>query len=296
MGTSGTFGGSTNGLVPSWVDEPASPPAMDGQQGADMMYGNDGTDGLGQNGEPPLASPSAEPAKAYPPIPEIPTSSGLGGARGNVTRGARTSDERALRRGAGRYVQASGGGRAAASRMPNSRAVASGVAGLAKSFADQGPAEALRRFNLDSMAGAPAEDVFVALTEMLCPAGGSIDEAIARDALLETIADLAASGVGNFDELSKDDLREFFIGVVSRSIEGKILNEVGTNAFAAPLDISGIEYVQAMLHDFVVGCVRDEFDARGADLSDLGAAAIDSFVADLYCAALDLIEALGEDG
>src|SRR3546814_17116891 len=60
-----------------------------------------------------------------------------------------------------RYVSASGGGRAAASRMPNSRAVAGGVAGLARNFVNQGPAEALRRFNLEGMAGAPAEDVLV---------------------------------------------------------------------------------------------------------------------------------------
>jgi len=42
--------------------------------------------------------------------------------------------------------------------------------------------------------------------------------------------------------------------------------------------------------------VRDEFDARGTDLSDLDAAAIDSFVDDLYGAALDLVEALGDNG
>jgi hypothetical protein len=180
--------------------------------------------------------------------------------------------------------------------MPNSRAVAGGVAGLARNFANQGPAEALRRFNLEGMAGAPAEAVFVALTDMLCPAGGTIDEAIARNAMLETVADLAASGVGNFDELSADDLREFFIGVVSRSIEGKILNEVGTNAIAAPSDIAGVERAQTMLHDFVEGCVRDEFDGRGTDLSDLDAAAVDRFVDDLYSAALDLVEALGDDG
>ena len=180
--------------------------------------------------------------------------------------------------------------------MPNSRAVAGGVFGLARSFANQGPAEALRRFNLDGMAGAPAEDVFVALTEMLCPAGGTIDEAIARDAMLETVADLAAAGVGNFDELSTDNLREFFIGVVSRSIEGKILNEVGTNAVSVPADIAGVERAQNMLHDFVEGCVRDEFEVRGSDLGDLNGDAIDSFVDDLYAAALDLVKALGEDG
>ncbi len=180
--------------------------------------------------------------------------------------------------------------------MPNSRAVAGGVAGLARNFVNQGPTEALRRFNLESMAGAPAEDVFIALTDMLCPAGGTIDEAIARDAMLETVADLAAAGVGNFDELSADDLREFFIGVVSRSIEGKILNEVGTNAIAAPSDIGGVERAQAILYDFIENCVRDEFHAYGTDLSNIDANSIDRFVDDLYAAAHDLIEARGDDG
>ena len=113
--------------------------------------------------------------------------------------------------------------------------------------------------------------------------------------MLETVADLAAAGVGNFDELSTDDLREFFIGVVSRSIEGKILNEVGTNAVSVPADIAGVERAQNMLHDFVEGCVRDEFEARGSDLGDLDGDAIDGFVDDLYAAALDLVEALGEE-
>ncbi len=296
MGTSGTFGGSKNGLVPSWVGEPASPPAAAPANGEPDSADSGGTDTPDGGGDASTAPSEISPAQAYPPIPAVPTNSGLGGARGNMTRGARTSDGSALRRGASGYVRASGGGRAAASRMPNSRAVAGGVAGLARNFVNQGPTEALRQFNLEGMAGAPAEDVFVALTDMLCPAGGTIDEAIARDAMLETIADLATSGVGNFDELSSDDLLEFFIGVVSRSIEGKILNEVGTNAIAAPSDIAGVERAQNMLHDFIEGCVRDEFDARGTDLSDLDAGTLDTFVDDLYSAALDLVEAMGDDG
>ena len=91
-----------------------------------------------------------------------------------------------------------------------------------------------------------------------------------------------------------DDLREVFIGVVSRSIEGKILNEVGTSTVFVPVDIAGVERAQNMLHDFVDGCVRDEFETRWSDFSDLDAEAIDGFVRDLYAAALDLVEALGE--
>lgn len=288
MGTSGPFEGSKSGLVPSWVDEPASSPVSSPDDAGDGLP-DGGTDDDGGTMPPPDAE------TPYPPMPAVPASSGLGGARANMTRGARTSDAGAIRRGAGRYVSASGGGRAAARRMPNSQAVAGGVVELARSFANQGPTEALRRFNLDGMAGAPAEDVFVALTDMLCPPGGTIDEAIAREAMLEAVAKLAAAGVGNFDELSTDDLRELFIGVVSRSIEGKILNEVGTNAVSVPADIAGVERAQNMLRDFVEGCVRDEFEARGSELGDLDGNAIDSFVEDLYAAALELIMVLGDD-
>ena len=168
------------------------------------------------------------------------------------------------------------------------------VAGLARSFTDEGPAGALRRFDLAGLAGAPAEDVFVALTDMLCPPGGTIDEAVARDAMLETIAALAAGGVGNFDELTVDDLREFFIGYVARSITGKILNEVGTNAVSAPSDLAGVERAQRMLNDFVERCVRDEFEATMVGLTDLDEQAVDAFVGDLYGSALDLVQALAE--
>ncbi|MDE3021534.1 MAG: hypothetical protein KGI54_06700 [Pseudomonadota bacterium] len=121
-----------------------------------------------------------------------------------------------------------------------------------------------------------------------------IDEAIARDAMLETVAALAADGVGDFDELTAEDLQEFFIGVVTRSIEGKILNEVGTNAIRLPPDVAAVERAQRMLHDFVDGCVRDRFAASGANLAEINNEQIDRFVSDLYVAAFDLIQTLGE--
>ena len=113
--------------------------------------------------------------------------------------------------------------------------------------------------------------------------------------MLETVADLAAAGVGNFDELSTDDLRELFVGVVSRSIEGKILNEVGTNA----VSVSGRPRGRPSGHRACCmissrDAYADEFEERGTDLGDLDGDAIDSFVDDLYAAALDLIQALGE--
>ena len=51
MGTSGTFGGSKSGLVPSWVDEPASPPAVSPDNAEPDAADGDGTNGPDDNGE-----------------------------------------------------------------------------------------------------------------------------------------------------------------------------------------------------------------------------------------------------
>lgn len=283
MGTSGTFGGSKSGLVPSWADDPTPMPSANPNDDTETLEGN----GDGGKNDPALP-------KVYPPLSPPHVGSGLGGARGNLTRGSRTSDERAIRRGVGKYVVASGGGRGAARRMPSSRAVAGGIAGLARSFAAQGPTAALKLFNLEGLAGAPAVDVFVALTDALCPPGGTIDEAIARDAMLETVAALAAEGIGNFDALTSEDLQEFFIGVVCRSIEGKILNEVGTNSIRVSPDLATVERAQNMLHDFVNGCVRDMFAGTGVNLTDITSQQIDDFISSLYAATFDLMRTLGD--
>lgn len=280
MGTSGSFGGSKTGLVPSWIDDPPAMPVA-------APEGGESPDGSGD-------SDGEVSSTTYPPLQPASAGAGLGNARGSLTRGARTSDGRAIRRGAGRYVAASGGGRGASRRMSNSRATAGGLASLARTFATQGPAEALRPFNLDGLAGAPAVDVFVALTDALCPPGGTIDEAVARDAMLETIAAMAAEGVGNFDDMTPADLQEFFIGVVSRSIEGKILNEVGTNSIRVSPDLTSVERVQRMLHEFVEGCVRDRFSSFGSNLADVTGQQIDDFVFDLYEAAFNLMQAMGD--
>ncbi len=291
MGTSGPRDPLTKVLVPTFVDDPPTEPAASPQDEGELDDDGDGTDDGSEAG-----SGAEEGDSGRVVYPEISPTTGatLGGARGNLTRGARTSDARAIMRGAGQYVRASGGGAGVARSMQSSRMAAGGVAAVARAFAERGPEEALRRFDLETLAGAPAEDVFVALTDALCPPGSSIEEAIARDAMLETVAALAADGIGSFDGLTSEQLQEFFIGVVSRSIEGKILNEVGTNTVHVPDNVGVVERGQRMLHEFIEGCVRDRFEEFGTGLADLESDDIDEFVGDLYEAALDLVRAMGE--
>ena len=280
-------------MVPSWVDDPAPEPTAPLRDSPSDL--EDGSDAPPDDGKKPNM-PDKEPASPspYPMMPLPVPGQNYSSARSDMTFGSRTGNGLAIRRSAGKFVSASGGGQGAARQLVSSRALAGHIVILARSVAESGPTETLRPFELEELAGAPAEEVFLALTDALCPPGGTIDEAIARDALLETIADLAANGVGNFDELTLDDLHEVFVGVVARSIEGRILNEVGTNIIKLSPNLAAIERTQKMLRSFVFGCVRDQFQASGESISSLDASQIDGFVMELYAASFELVQTTSE--
>ena len=145
-------------MVPSWVGDPAPGPAAPPQD--PPQDGQDGAPGDGQR--PDTAQPAPAVPNPYPAINPPAQGANFGSARSDMTSGTKNGSSGSIRRGAGKYVAASGGGRAAARQLGSSRALAGGIAGLASAISRDGPAEALRRFNLESLAGAPAQDVFVA--------------------------------------------------------------------------------------------------------------------------------------
>ncbi|WP_348632217.1 Qat anti-phage system associated protein QatB [Mesorhizobium sp. M2D.F.Ca.ET.232.01.1.1] len=187
-----------------------------------------------------------------------------------------------------------GGAGAAARVMAPSRRVASGLGQLANDVGTQGAAEALRPFNLESLAGSPASQVLTALTDVLCPDGGPIDEAIARSAMLETAAELAASGDVPFDALPPPALEAIFLGTIARSITAKLFNELAGGAVKLSSDTATLRSVENTLRDYIQGKVSDVFAAAGRTLASIPRAQIDGFVKTIYEGAFALLEAFGE--
>lgn len=283
MGTSKGYGGPATGLVPSWVDEPApgvaptAPPAPVTTPGAPNMP--DGS--------------SAAPG--MPPRPDTSGAGGLGGARGSFSRFARTGSRSALGAALSNYVRSgTGGARRAARRMGSSRAAGARLLGVVRDFQTLGPAETLRQLNLPGLAGRPAIDVFVAILEFVCPPGGAVDEAIARQAMLETIGDMAEAGVGSFDTLTADQMREFFLDFIARSIEGRVMADLGGRGITLPDDVAAVESAQAQLHDFVTGCTRGEISGRLDGVERMSDRDIAGVVDQIYEAAFELVAAAGE--
>lgn len=276
MGTSSPYGGPQTGLIPSWVDDPAE----------------------GVETPPVAATDGTTPPAALPPrtTPDASGAGSLRGARTAFNAFARTGNRDALAKGVSRYVRDGvGGGGRAARRMGEARASAGRLLGVVRDIARDGPVEALRRVNLDGLAGQPAQTVFLALLEVICPPGGALDEAIARQGMLEAIDALAEDGLGSFDSLTAGQLEEFVLDVVSRTIEARILNDIGARGVNLPATVAAIDQLQAQLHDFVAGNVRQQLARRLDGVASMTDRNVLGAADGIYEQAFDLLAAIGDD-
>lgn len=295
MGTSNAFGGASGGtpLVPSWLEG-------DGDGGADGdAPGGDAAPTDEINGDAPVATPGVPPpapADRQPVVP-APTSDRFRSARSNFTRfaGSGGSDRRSLGRAMSQYVsRSSGGAGSAARRMGSSRSTASGIVSFLGNARANGVREALRSLNLESLAGRPVEEIFAGLADYICPDGGSIDEGIARDAFIETIADLADAGITDIDGLTSEQIQTVFELYASHTIEARICNDIGTRVVTMPSDARTVERIEAQLSEFIQRGVTDAVNAAGVDIGALSQDQVSGFVDSVYEAAFEMLEALGE--
>jgi hypothetical protein len=147
---------------------------------------------------------------------------------------------------------------------------------------------------LEELAGRPIEQVFVGLSDFLCPQGGSIDEGIARAAFIETITELAASGVANLDGLTTDQMQIVFELYATNAIEGRLCNDIGAKIVIMPSDADKASRVQEQLHDFIRRSVADALSKSPAAPSALTPDSVFAFVGNIYEHAFEILRIMGE--
>ncbi len=288
MGTSASTSGTGSGksLVPSWLDEPDTGPLPGGD---DESLPGDGVNGDGdQNGHI---------GGTKPPLP-LPVEGGrFRTARANFTRFARSggSDQSALRRAVRDYVRTgTNGSNNAVRRMASSRTAASKTLGVLRGLQRDGIQETLRRHNLQNLSGRSVEEIFIGLTEIVCQDGGLIDDAISRDAWLETIADLDQFNIDNLDALTEEQVRELFLNFVAHSIEVRLYQEIGVNGFKLSDDLANIDSFDHQFRNYIERSVRDSFLGDLSNLSDMTDDDIRDIVDETYLEAWKLLEQIGD--
>lgn len=292
MGTSGKYGGGSSvGLVPTWADNPSAPVGAPVGGGSPADGSGDGVGTATQSGgagAPPLA----------PAIPGTAPSTGgsLRGARTLFNKFAGGGGSRQFRRAAGRYVRSGMGGSARATRaMGASRRAGGGLLTFGRDFAANGPVEALRGLNLEALAQSPIDQVFPQIVEALCPPGGTVDEAIARQAMLQAIAQLCEGFDGPISSLTADQLRQLFVDFVAGSIEGRILNDIGTNLVDLPQSVADLDALGQQVHDFIRNCVQNSLGGALQNLAAIQPAGVQQTVESIYQATFALIDAFADE-
>lgn len=293
MGTSSAFGGQNGGtpLIPSWLDDGGAPPEAP-----------NGTppDGEPQNGPPQDVpapdTPSAPPAR--PPIPLAADSTRFSAARNNLSRfaGSGGNDRRSLGRAVSHYVGSSSGGASnAAARMGSARGAGSRLVGFLSDAVARGATEALRALNLGALAGRPIEEVFLGLSDYVCPDGGSIDEGIAREAFIETITDLASAGIADLDGLTADQMQTVFELYATNAIEARLCNDIGMKTITLPADSYDASLVQAQLKDFIRRGVADALTTTRTATAVLTPDRVLEFVGRVYEQAFAILQIMGDE-
>lgn len=292
MGTSSAFGGQSGGtpLVPSWLDDSGAPPAA--PNGAPP-------DGGPPNGPPQdIPAPDTPPAPpARPPIPLMADPTRFSAARNNFSRfaGSGGDDRRSLGRAVSHYVgSSSGGARNAAARMGSARGAGSRLVGFLSDAIARGATEALRALNLGALAGRPIEEIFLGLSDYVCPDGGSIDEGIAREAFIETITDLAGAGVTDIDGLTADQMQTVFELFATNAIEARLCNDIGMRTITLPSDSREAARVQAQLKDFIRRGVADALTTARTAVAALTPDRVLQFVGSVYEQAFDILQIMGD--
>lgn len=194
MGTSSSYGGPTgrNPLLPPWAqDGGGAPPDLSPPEGNQPPEGPppDGNPpGVPENGEtPPADTPPTSPP-APPPAVRLPSVSWAAAKRGLTGYTSSRGDRGRLRSAANRYVGARGGGRTAARSAQAGRTATTRIGGFLSGVASSGFTDTARALGLSAVLGRNVDQVLAAIANALAPEGATQEEAVARQAVNDTLS------------------------------------------------------------------------------------------------------------
>ena len=290
MGTSssnkGTRGKDTP-LIPTWLE--SSGGASENTTSSDNVP----TSETPNSTNPTVANPIAP---NYTPIPPAADPNRFRTVRSNFSRFVRSggSDRASLGRAISGYVShTKGGPRNAAKAMGSSRSAGAKLLGFLSNAASNGTESALRGFNLESLAGRPVEEIFLGLRDYICPQGSTVDEGIATDSFVRTIADLADAGITDLNTLNVDQIQTVLELYMTHTVEERLYNDIGANTVTLPEDEKEVESVQDQLHDFIQNGVADALTSVRDQVDGITPDKMTDFIDTVYEQTFTLLLAFG---
>ncbi len=272
MGTSNSNEGPQRGtpLLPSWAPSPEPFPPPDDKK---------------------------DPKKKGPPVAPltIPRQTGdWGRARADLSRYANDGRQGSLRQATRSYVRASGGAGGARASAIAGRSTVSRFGSFLSSAVTRGVQRTLHDLGLDAVVGEPLEIVFAAIADKIAPSGALNEEAIARKAVLDTMADLldelsgSKQAIEQLESLDKKSVEGLITKCVSAYVFERWLHELGLVLEKKVISETKILKLESSIKSFIesaVKCDFQKFDILHSDLmSGAGRRLIDRIFEEAYSA------------
>jgi hypothetical protein len=264
MGTSNPFkgGNNRNPLIPDWVGRDGDEPAGLGGPG-DGQRNPDSGDADASEAPAPNRFQSAR--TNFFKLAKTGGENAVGDGRGDGGRGGGGGGNarRNMRRAVGSFVtKASGGAHQAAQRMASERDATAALGRILSSAAGVGIQEAVRRLDLGQLAGLPVPDIYAALVDIVCQPGGELDEAFAREAYIQALAQITTLRV-DLERPSLETIASFLASFITNAIQNRILNAVGNKLVTLPPDVAAVQNVEQQINDYIRGSVDDAMAEAG---------------------------------
>jgi hypothetical protein len=232
MGTSKSYGGPSDisRLLPSWALPGAGPAPAEAATSGTQSPPSD----AGQGSASPIGISAAGslPPRVQPPVPVNSPWKGAKRSLGLAVRGG-GGGSRDYRRAAKDYVRAHGGAPKAARSAAAARGATARFAGFLASFPSLGAEAAVKTLGLAAFTGRSVDDLLATITNALAPDGATLEEAAARRAIAETLAELYdrwgvdEGGLDRLQSMSADDIRAAVTESVSACIFFRWVLELG---------------------------------------------------------------------
>jgi hypothetical protein len=209
---------------------------------------------------------------------------------------ARGGGQKYLGRALSNYVRkGAGGSKSAVVRMGPSRQAARTLYQFIQNVNSEGLQVALSSLSRDDLFGKSASEVLGALTDAICPEGGLIDDAIAREAWDEAVLFTLENGTEDVSTMSEEAWAALFCDFVARSIEMKVFNDICVEGVSLPKTIADVNQVERDLHTLIGEAVSETIGDTFSKNERFNENEIKAVVDDIYSRAFTYLSALDDE-
>ena len=283
MGTSSSYNGPTgkNPLLPPWAPE-ITLPDNEGQVIPDPGAENDENDSKpdGLDTEPNQTN-----------LPDV----SWKGVKGIVSRMANNRSNASWNSAFKSYSRARGGSKMAARSSVSGRATTARLGSFLADVSSRGITQATRDIGLSDFVGRDAQSLLAAFIDLLAPSGNLLEEAIARKAMIETLAelfqlyDVETEGLKALDGIDEENIKDIVTLSITNYINEKFEHELVNCIERGTVSESDANQLLEQAKDFIIGVV--EIDTEGINLVefDWNSAEGQLLVENLYQTAYSLL-------